>query len=755
MPESVPVSAPGSETVTGGGTAAAAKNGSRVHTGLRSARCRLPLALNGRQWSVTGTVTGSAAATVTVSEPGYQGRSGLPRCSLSLPSDADADAAARPTLLACLAMALDGSSDNPTIEPVVGMPPTSPLTDGFLWFFAPWTILCNAVALGGGGLRFLVWAAAGTGLLAAGCALIRRQSLAAAPPGQPHRRAVGTGDTQAVRRAFALLVIASVAATLLAHRPDHDDAAFLNWAVTAADCPDLPLYQPNRTTSIPGARELLPVRRAQSIEMLAAATAWLGGVEPITLMHLVFPPLGALLLCLAHRELMRLLAPRVWLLGVGLAIAFLLLDGGTHHSWGNFAMVRLHQGKSVLVSALVPLVMAAAVRFMRRPEARSWLRLGAVQIAAIGMSANGLWLAPAVAGLSLVAAGVAGRNGFRAAATRVVAGVSASAYPLVLAACFRSFWDFPGHLTTVSTEGLALLASGLSGVVGQAAFGVATAGLVLLAAVWGAGRSSASFTRTYLVCWALLFANPWTAPWIAANVTGAEVHWRVFWALPVPVFVALGALAPVSAPPWMRHPFRARALSAVLAATMVATGWSGHVLRPDNHTRLTWPGLKTDPEFAVARRLRDLLGPDVVLLGPTRVTAWVVTLRHHPIPLLARAYHGRLHGDEGAHRRAVKQHISGGPRLSGGLGAFAHALELYRVDAVCLPLRARRASDDRSVLVSEGFRKIETFREFEFWVRDDPETDEPAPTQHADSRGDAVVVTSLDGASPELGCARR
>ena len=98
----------------------------------------------------------------------------------------------------------------------------------------------------------------------------------------------------------------------------------------------------------------------------------------------------------------------------------------------------------------------------------------------------------------------------------------------------------------------------------------------------------------------------------------------------------------------MRRATWARAVTALLATSLLATGWGGHVLRPDNHTRIGWPGLKTDPEFAAARRLRDLLGPETVMLGPNNVTAWGVTLRRHPIPLLARPYHGRLHGDEGA-----------------------------------------------------------------------------------------------------------
>jgi hypothetical protein len=236
-----------------------------------------------------------------------------------------------------------------------------------------------------------------------------------------------------------------------------------------------------------------------------------------------------------------------------------------------------------------------------------------------------------------------------------MAGASASVYLVFLGVYFRLRFEFPEHLTAVPGDGTALLKTSLGAVMTPGGFGWLTAALVLLAAVSGNSRSSVVFTRAYILLWALIFANPWIAPWIAANVTGTEVHWRVFWALPVAVFVALGAIAPLSTNGWIRSATWARAVTALLATSLLATGWGGHVLRPDNHTRIGWPGLKTDPEFATARRLRDLLGPETVMLGPNNVTAWVVTLRRHPIPLLARTYHGRLHGDEGGATTGIER----------------------------------------------------------------------------------------------------
>src|SRR6185369_3247695 len=72
--------------------------------------------------------------------------------------------------------------------------------------------------------------------------------------------------------------------------------------------------------------------------------------------------------------------------------------------YGNFAFVRLWQGKSIVLSVFMPLVYENALRFAARPGRRDWMMLMAAQIAAVGVSSSALWLAPVGAAVALCCA---------------------------------------------------------------------------------------------------------------------------------------------------------------------------------------------------------------------------------------------------------------------------------------------------------------------------------------------------------------
>ena len=100
--------------------------------------------------------------------------------------------------------------------------------------------------------------------------------------------------------------------------------------------------------------------------------------------------------------------------------------GDAHRWYGNFAFVRIWQGKSIFLFVFLPLVYAYAVEFALRPTLRSWVLLAAAQIAALGCSSSAVWAAPAGA---LVAACCALRP-TRAGLRRALLVGLASAYVL-------------------------------------------------------------------------------------------------------------------------------------------------------------------------------------------------------------------------------------------------------------------------------------------------------------------------------------
>ena len=147
---------------------------------------------------------------------------------------------------------------------------------------------------------------------------------------------------------WGLGLICAVAAAA-AHHGDADDAFYVNLSVWALDHPAAPLLLGDTLHGFEGIPMSLPVFKLLSYEILQAAVARLTGVSALTVAHLWVPPLMAFLIPFAWARLARLLLPTHWLFAVGLVIAQLFLLGDGHASYGDFGLLRLQQGKTVML----------------------------------------------------------------------------------------------------------------------------------------------------------------------------------------------------------------------------------------------------------------------------------------------------------------------------------------------------------------------------------------------------------------------
>jgi len=197
-----------------------------------------------------------------------------------------------------------------------------------------------------------------------------------------------------------VLALASGGLTFCAHRPDADDATYVGLAADAVAHPDLPalshdvLYGGDRLPLI------LPTYAVDSYELLAAAfSRWFGGA-PIWWMHAFIPTAIALLLPFAWAELMGTFAPRQWVGAAALALLVLALLGESHYSLGNFAFVRLFQGKAVLATAGIPLLFSWSCKIQERRHWVNWVLLLACTIACVGLSAIALFVVPITLGIA-------------------------------------------------------------------------------------------------------------------------------------------------------------------------------------------------------------------------------------------------------------------------------------------------------------------------------------------------------------------
>jgi hypothetical protein len=579
----------------------------------------------------------------------------------------------------------------------------------------------GALAFGGPGQVTALWWWAVATLGAAALALLFLETPRAQSPAQGPRLERG------------LLAVALIAAlyALIAHRPDADDAFYLNLAVAAVDAPDQPLLAADTLHGVAGLPLHLAIYRLHSFELGNAAVSLLTGLPAIQVFHFGAVALGAFLIPLAHARLFRLLTPRHWLAAVVTLVTVLIAVGETHQWYGNFGFVRIWQGKAIQLSVFTPLVYAYAMEFALRPSLARWGLLASAQIAALGSSSAALWAAPAAGAIGLCSALAPTRRGARLLAV----GLLASGY-LLGAGLVAKGWmqaeaaaQLPSSPHEVQERERAereldrpgvRLERALSEVLGDAHLRRFAIACLLVA--WAASPVALArrFALVAPLAVALVLLNPFASGWMVANATG-QSYWRSLWALPVPILITLTLLAPLGiragAPGWRGRAAWALLLGAFLL--LVPARWGPGL---ENGVRLGWPSLKVDPvAYRWAEELASQVPPGSQVVAPADVGLWLPTFGGRVFPLLVRnlylePFRPQL-GDAEVSLRRWMTGIAGG-EVSGPAFAptFRQGLERFRVSGVCL-LIGPGAEPIREVLRAEGFRLHVQDRAHEIWVK--------------------------------------
>ncbi|MDG6349068.1 DUF6077 domain-containing protein, partial [Luteimonas sp. 8-5] len=253
------------------------------------------------------------------------------------------------------------------------------------------------VALSTAGMPYLVfwWGALlGTGL--AWVWLLRGGELAL-----PESRSRFTAAWLAPAWIVPAVVLVAVCVVLFASRPSADDAFYLSIPATLLRFPEQPVLLHDTMYRLQDAPIMLPFYRLSNTGVLVAVVARLTGIDHVLVAHVVLPVLFAIACVLAWIHLLRRIVPSRWPIVLPILLLCVLALGEQHHAYGNFSFVRLFHGKAMLASCLVPVVAAAAMDHVRHGGIRRWLLLFAAMVAALGVTASALFVAPAAAALGL------------------------------------------------------------------------------------------------------------------------------------------------------------------------------------------------------------------------------------------------------------------------------------------------------------------------------------------------------------------
>lgn len=442
-------------------------------------------------------------------------------------------------------------------------------------------VLALAACLRAGSWLAAAWLAAVAAL--AGLAwLWRRRADAGVPiPEHPRRDAV----------LLALCVAIALAVTLLSNRPDGDDTAYLRVTMVLNAFPDGPIA----VLSLPKAAAT-DVHRWNPYAALAALLAWAPG-SVLAVYYLWLPAAQAAMVVLVAYLCARLLvggdagpATLVFLL-------MLLAWGEAHRAPGNFAFVRLFQGKAALASWALPLVFLAGVRLARQVSAWNAGVLAAAMAAAVGLSHAGVTLAPVAAVLGALA-GWPRRWGRVGVAALVVLPAA-----LVLAVA-AAHWLAPAFLRPRAVDA----ALALGKVFPWGFHGAWALAAPVVAALVLCGSGGVMARRLALMV--LVVVNPWVLEALA-GITDS-LSWRILWALPFPVLAAAAVVAIGRRERWAARP--PVLAGSVLAAFLCAGPW---IVSDATGNRFGEVGLIMDPDFSAPLQ-RVLKHPDLYRMPTAR-----------------------------------------------------------------------------------------------------------------------------------------
>ena len=540
-----------------------------------------------------------------------------------------------------------------------------------------------------------VWLA----LLSASILVFCTVSISAAPHNEPP---VVRPNWQRV--GIGALVLFGVVLVAITHRVDPDDAQYLNFVVTAMDFPLEPLFSHSGLWQDPKAPLESPTYQFHTYELLVAALSDVFSVDHKILYYLILAPIFGGIAVLVHWKLAQHLVPQ-YAFSVLLAWLVLMIAlGESHREFGNFAFVRLFQGKSLLVTTGLPLCLLLGLRFSEFPDGRRALALGMAIIASTGLSASALATVPFVVAATLCG-GLLGAS--RVAAMRIIAGGLVSglflcAIGLFLVASIKSGNEIHG----VSLFGSG---TGLSIVLGEGILGALILVLFPIAPLFVAGfRRRRLYALTTLMFVGVVL-NPWAGEFLAKNLDSA-FEWRLFWSVPFIIsasisIVGLAGLFADNIPRLKRH---AMLLVMLVAVLLVSRQWS---ISAGNSVVIAVPHFKVDPDLhALAEEIVRRAPLRSTVYAPVSVAQWVTTFRQHPYPLIVRPDYvnfGRIRDYFGVseldRRKRVMAFLQGQNKEAATAVFFQSQLAIDRPTFVVYDSRVEMAPAIEEVLGAAGY----------------------------------------------------
>jgi hypothetical protein len=493
--------------------------------------------------------------------------------------------------------------------------------------------------------------------------------------------------------AVVALIWAAVLAVLsiLTVWPNPDDLYYVNLSQWVVDHGTFPLRDTIFSNLVYPMSSWPPMA---SYDALVGVAARFAGVPAGSVVYEVVPPVATFLSVLALWRLLTAWRVKAVAVALSVALLFLLLDGGFGYAApGNLFLIRIWQGKVILLCLMVPTLLVYALRYAEQPSWRRarWLFAGGV--AAVGLSTSAMFVVP------LLAVGGAAPLLLRRPASALRSFAAMAAYPLASGATTvllggRSadlFGSRELYRFDPAWFGNQIFRDGPPAFVAVAA--------VLVGAFLVANPAARVTTGVLVLITGITFIPGVTR--LSYDLVGlGPTLWRVSWVATIAALVGVLGARCATLP-------SSRAIKVVASLAVVATMAFGVPIWSARngvslHLHLQW---KRDHESTTDARMAEAIAkPGDIILGPEALAVTIDVSTTKVKTVAPRAYFmdylrhdRRFHFDA---RRLLLDFANSGLHRSLDK-RVAHALRLIHVREVCVPINAIHRAQ---FLVSQGYR---------------------------------------------------
>lgn len=512
---------------------------------------------------------------------------------------------------------------------------------------------------------------------------------------------VSLGSPTADRRdllSIGLAVLVAAVVVTGTHRFEVDDAYHINAMISTLEHPDLPVLSFDGLHGDERAPIQQLIHRPQTYEILVAALARLTGADPRSIYWIHLPIGLAGLVVLSTWRLARLLDRRsAWL---AIWVVFLIWNawGDDYRTYGSYTYPRLFQGKPFFILFFVPALLTGGARFTATPSWRAFVVLLLTQCAAVTWTSSALVLSPVVAGIGLLSQVRPNRRSLLTAAVGLLASVPLAVSLILTKLELRAVGG-------LRHDGWIRDASAVLGTTDRAPLALLTLALLPLLGLLARREGSAWLARVSGL-FVLLVFNGFTAPFLAENV--AELFsWRLYWTVPLPLWVAITLALGMSFDGRGSLAHRAGRIALALFGLALFIG-AGRQVHRNHRVSWSWWSHKTPFHHQVlAERVDELTDRGDLVAAAPRVAERVVGLDDRPfLTSVRQSYLTNLSRhwspEETAGRQLLLDYLDSPEVLPSTLGAL-DLLDAWCVKVVVPHRRTAYVPATRSELVNRGY----------------------------------------------------